>query len=126
MISLLVLKTTVLWIFLLILLYKDESLGCSILNNTGDSNSRAVKWKHLKLNSRVFQSTCYSKTGEKGGSPVTDEEKFIEIDKDISPFTEFAGCTERPSLAPMTPHTHHQVSMIKLSLRKQLNQLYES
>ncbi|XP_066969566.1 uncharacterized protein [Macrobrachium rosenbergii] len=106
---------------------QDESLGCSILNNTDDFTSKAVKWKHLKLNSRVFQSpTCYSKPAEKGASRVTDEDKFIAIDKDISPFTEIAGCIERPSLAPMTPHTHHQVSMIKLSLRKQLNQLYES
>ncbi|XP_068244274.1 uncharacterized protein [Palaemon carinicauda] len=107
---------------------QNESLGCSILSNTGDFNSGPMKWKHLKLNSRILQHhpPANLQTEEQNMSPVTDEEQFVEVEKDISPFTEMAGCCERPSLAPMTPHSHHQVSVLKLSLRKQLNQLYES
>ena len=60
------------------------------------------------------------------GSPDEEEKFENKIEDDLSPFTEMVGDIERPSLAPMTPHSHHQVSVIKMSLRKQLDQLYES
>lgn len=41
-----------------------------------------------------------------------------------SPFTQLVGDCERPSIAPMTPHSRQHVSLLKLSLKKQLDDLY--
>ncbi|KAK7072781.1 hypothetical protein SK128_005306 [Halocaridina rubra] len=53
------------------------------------------------------------------------EESFTGNVNNISPFTEMAGDCDRPSLAPMTPHSHKLVSLIKFNIRKQLDQLYK-
>lgn len=75
---------------------------------------------------RIFQTPSSRPKKSKSQANTANEEQFDgQIEDDMSPFTEMAGDCERPSLAPMTPHSHHQVSMIKLSLRKQLDQLYE-
>lgn len=41
-----------------------------------------------------------------------------------SPFTQLVGDCERPSIAPMTPHSRQHVSLLKLSLKQQLDDLY--
>ncbi|XP_050740455.1 uncharacterized protein LOC127010423 isoform X2 [Eriocheir sinensis] len=55
-----------------------------------------------------------------------DNEEFLDpCQGSSSPFTTLVGDCERPSLAPMTPHSRLQVSQLKKSLRKQLEQLYD-
>lgn len=57
---------------------------------------------------------------------AAESEEFLDpCQGNGSPFTTLVGDCERPSLAPMTPHSRHHVSQLKESLRKQLEQLYD-
>lgn len=76
-----------------------------------------------------FLQTPLSK---KESTQPVQEEKMEELPPpsdntpgEKSPFTELAGDCQRPSLDPLTPHSRKEVSLLKLSLRKQLEQLYD-
>ncbi|KAK7084353.1 hypothetical protein SK128_000400, partial [Halocaridina rubra] len=100
--------------------------SCMDQNVSSTCDANTSKWQHLKLNSRAFKATSSHKknvVSQPSTSPM--EEYFTGNVNNISPFTEMAGDCERPSLAPMTPHSHKQVSLIKFNIRKQLDQLYK-
>lgn len=86
-------------------------------------------WNDLKRDNRFLQTPGRAKAHEfHQEMPMqTDEEMFSEENepKSKSPVTELDGECERSSLVPMTPHTHQQVSKLKLNLKKQLELLYD-
>lgn len=76
----------------------------------------------IKQLTRVF----YRLTRTFQESSIKEEEFAEPYQGDTSPFTILVGDCERPSLAPMTPHSRKHVGMLKLSLKEQLEQLYNN
>ncbi|XP_042208072.1 uncharacterized protein LOC121856539 isoform X2 [Homarus americanus] len=110
---------------------QDSSvLESSILNTTNYLNASQSYWNLMKHDNR-FLRTPSSVPAKKfiNQTPVQIEEEDEQFENekpwDKSTFTELAGNCERPSLAPMTPHSRQQVSQLKLCLRKQLEDLYD-
>ncbi|ROT73510.1 hypothetical protein C7M84_008048 [Penaeus vannamei] len=90
-------------------------------------NASLSHWNSLKGNNSFLQTPVSKK--EPVQSAREEKEEFIPPTNDVpaekSPFTEIAGNCERPSLAPLTPHSRKEVSVLKLILRKQLEDLYD-
>ncbi|XP_037791836.1 uncharacterized protein LOC119587153 [Penaeus monodon] len=90
-------------------------------------NASLSHWNSLKGNNSFLQTPVSKK--EPIQSAKEEREEFLPPTNDVpgekSPFTELAGNCERPSLAPLTPHSRKEVSVLKLTLRKQLEQLYD-
>ncbi|XP_069164611.1 uncharacterized protein [Procambarus clarkii] len=111
---------------------------CSSLNTTSNLNNSNSYWNHVKHDNR-FLRTPASMPAQRlfQHMPVQPEaeESFtvskVELFRDVneengeSPFAQLVGDCERPSLAPMTPHSRQQVSQLKSSLKKQLELLYD-
>ncbi|KAG0713530.1 hypothetical protein GWK47_016044 [Chionoecetes opilio] len=77
-----------------------------------------IQWKRRRQDSRLIRA--YQE-------PSIEEEEFsCTHPENTSPFTKLVGDCERPSLAPMTPHSRHNVSEIKMSLREQMEKLYRN
>ncbi|XP_071529147.1 uncharacterized protein [Panulirus ornatus] len=102
----------------------------SCMNTAVELNVSQSQWNQLKQDSRSFQTPStvpVKRFKTQMSTQAEDEEDFLfgSEPKDKSPFTELVGDCERPSLAPMTPHSRQQVSQLKLCLKKQLEQLYD-
>ena len=69
----------------------------------------------------LANSLCYPKED----SPPETFKSLQELSSDKSPFTDLVGNCERPSIAPMTPHSRQHLSLLKISLKKQLEDLYD-
>ncbi|XP_063615422.1 uncharacterized protein LOC134788461 [Penaeus indicus] len=104
--------------------YETPDTSIQMCNSLNASMSH---WNSLK-GSNSFLQTPVSKK-ETIQSAKEEREEFLPPTNDVpgekSPFTELAGNCERPSLAPLTPHSRKEVSVLKLALRKQLEQLYD-
>ncbi|MPC10433.1 hypothetical protein E2C01_003069 [Portunus trituberculatus] len=83
-----------------------------------DIRNHQIQWRRRQQDKRLTRTFH---------EPSIKEEEFAEpYQGDTSPFTILVGDCERPSLAPMTPHSRRNVGMLKLSLKEQLEQLYNN
>ncbi|KAK8394178.1 hypothetical protein O3P69_006400 [Scylla paramamosain] len=83
-----------------------------------DIRNHQIQWRRRQQDNRLTRTFQESSI---------KEEEFAEpYQGDTSPFTILVGDCERPSLAPMTPHSRKHVGMLKLSLKEQLEQLYNN
>ncbi|KAK3861257.1 hypothetical protein Pcinc_032746 [Petrolisthes cinctipes] len=110
------------------------------LNTTSRLNTSQMHWSKLKCDNRFLQTPLneqpkkrflHTSVQEKGEMDVEKEgeEEFFHsrmlIADGHSPFTQLVGDCERPSIAPMTPHSRQHISLLKLDFKKQLDELYD-
>ncbi|KAK4316474.1 hypothetical protein Pmani_012376 [Petrolisthes manimaculis] len=110
------------------------------LNTTSRLNTSHMHWSKLKCDNRFLQTplneqpkkrflhTSVQEKREMDVETEGEEELFhsrMPIADGHSPFTQLVGDCERPSIAPMTPHSRQHISLLKLDFKKQLDELYD-